>query len=113
MERRKHPRIQVQWLISFFVSRISLKGGRISGAGIVRNLSMEGCRVGSDTRVYPGVQMELRLYLPEDVVPVDVDRAEVRWAKGLVFGLEFIRIAPEEQERLRHFVNNFKVIPSR
>ncbi len=79
---------------------------------------MEGCKVeqalcDSGTRVYPGVQIELRLYLSNDLVPVEVDRAEVRWAKGRVFGLEFIRIAPEEQERLRHFVNNFKVIPSR
>ncbi len=105
MEWRKHPRIQVRWLISFFAGPISLKECRISGADTVRNLSMGGCQFESDTRLYPGVQMELRLYLPEDVVPVDVDRAEVRWAEGRVFGLEFIRIRPEEQARLSRFID--------
>ncbi len=110
MERRKHPRIRVHWLISFFEGRSSLKKGRISGAGTVRNLSMEGCKVeqalcDSGTRVYPGVQIELRLYLSDHVVPVEVDRAEVRWVKGQMFGLEFVRIAPEEQARLRHFLS--------
>ena len=56
--------------------------------------------------------MELRLYMPDDVMPMEVHQAMVRWSKGMEFGLEFLRIAPEGQERLRHFVNNLEAIPS-
>ncbi len=113
MERRQHPRIQVQWRISFFVGPSSLKEGRTSGAGTASDLSVRGCRVLSDTRVYSGMQMELRLYRPDDLMPMEVHQALVRWSKGREFGLQFLRIAPEEEQRLRHFVSNLKVIPSR
>ncbi len=113
MERRKHPRIQVQWRISFFVGPSSLKEGRISGAGTASDLSVRGCRVLSDTRVYSGMQMELRLYMPDDLMPMEVHQAMVRWSQGREFGLQFLRIAPEEEQRLRRFVNNFEMIPSR
>ncbi len=83
MERRKHPRIQVQWRISFFVGPSSLKEDRFSGAGTASDLSVRGCKVLGDTRVYLGMLMELR------------------------------RIEPEEEERLRRFANNFEMTPSR
>ena len=113
MERRKHPRIQVQWRISFFVGPSSLKEGRISGAGTASDLSVRGCRVVSDTRVYSGMQMELRLYMPDDLMPMEVHQAMVRWSQGREFGLRFLRIGPEEEQRLRPFVDSLKLIPSR
>ena len=57
--------------------------------------------------------MELRLYRPGDLMPMEVHQAMVRWSKGREFGLQFLRIAPEEEQRLRHFVSNLKVMRSR
>ncbi len=113
MERRKHPRIQVQWRISFFVGPSSLKEDRFSGAGTASDLSVRGCRILSDTTVYSGMQMELRLYMPDDLRPMEVHQAMVRWSKGREFGLQFLRIEPKEEERLRRFASNFEMIPSR
>ncbi len=69
------------------------------------DLAVGGCTVVSDTRLSPGVQMELRLYLPEDIMPVDVDQAVVRWTKGRKFKLEFISMQSEAQERLHRLVD--------
>ncbi len=105
MERRKHPRVQVEWLISFFAGPVSCKG-RISGAGTVRNLSVGGCKVVTDTRVNPGMHLELHLYLPDHAMPVEIDLAAIRWSTGREVGLEFISIRPEEEARLQRFVNS-------
>ncbi len=104
MERLESQGFPVRWLISFLISPVASEDGRISGSGVARDLAVGGCTVVSDTRVSPGVQMELRLYLPEEVMPVDVDRAVVRRAKGRKFRLEFITVHPEARERLHRFV---------
>ncbi len=105
MERLESHGFPVRWLISFLISPVASEDGRISGSGMASDLAVGGCTVVSDTRVSPGVQMELRLYLPEDIMPVDVDRAVVRWAKGRKFRIEFISMQSEAQERLHRLVD--------
>lgn len=105
MERRKSQGFPVRWLISSLIGPSAFEDGRISGSGVARDLAVGGCTVVSDTRVSPGVQMELRLYLPEEVMPVDVDRAVVRRAKGREFRVEFVTMHPEAQERLHRVVD--------
>jgi len=105
MEIRKSQGFPVRWLISFLISPIASEDGRISGSGMASDLAVGGCTVVSDTRVSPGMQMELRLYLPEDIMPVDVDRAVVRWAKGREFRIEFVTMQSEAQERLHRLVD--------
>ncbi len=68
---------------------------------------MGGCKVGSDKYV-SGIMdrcMEVRIHLPVHYDPLEVEQAVVRWLRGRKFGLEFIRMRPEEQERLRQFLN--------
>ncbi len=55
-----------------------------------------------------GVPVEVRLYLPDEAMPVDVDRAVVRWAIGREFELEFLRIGPEAQARLGRFLSTLE-----
>ncbi len=108
MERLESRGFPVRWLISFLISPVASEDGRISGSGMASDLAMGGWTVVSDTRVSPGMQMELRLYLPEEVMPVDVDRAVVRWTKGRKFKLEFISMQSEAQERLHRFVGTLQ-----
>ena len=68
---------------------------------------MRGCTVVSDKYV-SGVmdrRVEVRIHLPVHYDPLEVKQAVVRWWMGREFGLEFIRMRPEEQERLRQFLN--------
>ena len=106
MERRKHPRYR-------FLCEILFPGKEESVAGTVTDLSMGGCKVGSPTPVDTGTYIEMRIYImdaPE--FPLKVDQAVVRWAKEQEFGVEFISMRPEEEERLRRFVSTLETRPS-
>ncbi len=106
MEHRKHPRCQFQCEISF-------PGKLEYVAGTVTDLSMGGCKVGSPTPVDTGTYLELRIYFTrESKFPMKVDLAKVCWAMERAFGLEFIRMQPEEQARLRRVVATLETRPS-
>jgi hypothetical protein len=44
------------------------------------------------------------MLLREREDPVQVDLAAVRWSVATRFGVEFIKMRPEERERLKKFV---------
>ena len=105
MELRQSPRFAVHCPIAY-------AGGNLAGVGIVSNLSTGGCKIGSSTHVDTGANLELRIYLtgaPE--FPMKVDQAVVRWAQEQEFGVEFITVRPEEQERLHRFVTSLGAGP--
>lgn len=101
MNRRKHVRFHVEL-------RCSFAGDQFTGEGTVLDLSMEGCRVRSDTPVLKGVYMEVFITLLGQIPPLPIELAVVRWSPGSVFGLEFIRIADGHQTRLRHYVQDLE-----
>ncbi len=73
---------------------------------------MGGCQVDTKASVYIGMYLSLRIYLPGQETPLKVDQAAVRWAKEQEFGLEFISMRPEEEERLHHLVATLETGPS-
>jgi len=87
-------------------------GGYLVGEGTVRNVSTGGWRVDSEQPVLRGNYFALRVLLPDQAVPMKVGLAAVRWSSGQAFGLEFLRMQPEEQDRLRHFVSTLETGPS-
>lgn len=101
MNRRKHVRFQVELRCAFM-------GDQFAGEGTVLDLSMEGCRVRSDTPVLTGVYMEVFITLLGQIPPLPIELAVVRWSPGAVFGLEFIRITDRHQARLRHYVQDLE-----
>jgi hypothetical protein len=103
MNRRKHVRFHVEL-------RCSFAGDQFAGEGTVLDLSMEGCRVRSDTPVLTGVYMEVFLTLLGQIPPLPIELAVVRWSPGSVFGLEFIRITDRHQARLRRYVQDLEQV---
>ncbi len=83
-------------------------GGYLVGEGTVHNISTGGWNVDSDQPVERGHYFGLRVVLPDQAVPLKVDLAAVRWSSGREFGLEFIRMQPEQQVRLRRFVGTLE-----
>jgi hypothetical protein len=67
-------------------------------------LSAEGCAITSETVADAAVYLQLTMQLREREEPVQVDLAAVRWVSATRFGVEFIKIRPEEGERLKRFV---------
>ncbi len=98
MEGRKHTRFAVQLPVSF-------RGDQLSDRGTILNLSAEGCAIMSETVAGVAVYLQLTMQLREREEPVQIDLAAVRWVSATRFGVEFIKIRPEEGERLKQFVN--------
>jgi hypothetical protein len=67
-------------------------------------LSEEGCAITSETVADAAAYLQLTMQLREREEPVQVDLAAVRWSVATRFGVEFIKIRPEEEERLKKFV---------
>ena len=97
MEGRKHTRFAVQLPVSF-------SGDQLSHGGTILNLSAEGCAITSESVAGAPVYLQLTMQLREREEPVQVDLAAVRWSVATRFGVEFIKIRPEEGERLKKFV---------
>ena len=97
MEGRKHTRFAVQLPVSF-------REDQLSHGGTILNLSAEGCAITSEAVVGVAVYLQLTMQLRAREEPVQVDLAAVRWSSVTRFGVEFIKIRPEEGERLKKFV---------
>jgi hypothetical protein len=97
MEGRKHTRFAVQLPVLF-------NGDQLSDGGTILNVSAEGCAIMSDAVTGAGLYLQLAMRLREREEPVQIDLAAVRWVSARRFGVEFIKICPEEGERLKQFV---------
>lgn len=96
MERRQHPRYEVQLPVSF--------DGDRKGSGTIHDLSVSGCLVISPTRVEQGDSLDLWLSLPQELAPILIKGAEVRWAADQRFGVCFPTLGPQEQLRLSEYL---------
>lgn len=102
-ERRKYERIRVQFKVT-----LSLTRGQNLGEGVLLNLSEGGCAIKSAGKVTEGVHVQLKIYPPQETLPIVVDSAAVRWVKGSEFGAEFQSVRVQEMERLRRFLEQQK-----
>lgn len=80
-----------------------------AGEGLVQDLSLGGCRVESTTPVPLGTELELRIAVPQELTPVAVDRAVVRWATDREFGVAFLFLRSPEQQRLHDLVRELEI----
>ena len=98
IEMRGQTRLRVQFRV-LFSTGVSMVGGE----GFLQDLSHYGCRMESETSLQPGTELELCFfYGSREDVPIRVELATVRWAKGQEFGVKFLRVQSQEEARLRH-----------
>lgn len=99
MEQRQHPRFRTQL-------RVVFSGPNILADGQVTDLALGGCAVESATRITPGMPLALRLSLPGESIPLEVNLAVVRWAEEAKCGMQFLVVPTESQQRLGLFLSN-------
>ena len=97
MEKRKCPRFPVMLPTVFF--------GERAGGGMVVDVSLEGCRIRSAVPMQKGDYVQIRIDLIGDTLTGDL--AVVRWSRTDEFGIELIRMAPDQQARLHGFLERF------
>ncbi|MCS6294113.1 MAG: PilZ domain-containing protein [Nitrospira sp.] len=86
-------------------------GENMCGEGRVIDVSLPGCLMESPELVKVGDYMRLRLFLPDQVAPLNVPLAVVRRVDGSFIGLEFIRSSDEDQARLTRYVRRSFTVP--
>jgi len=97
IEKRQQPRFTSQF-------RSTLSGGQGEGQGRTLDLSAGGCMIETDLPVGVGTSFECRIYVPGLDWPLRIDEAQVRWVKGNTFGIQFTKIQPDEEIKLKQVI---------
>ena len=93
-EQRNFKRVLVRFAIAF-------AGSHKKGKGIAVDLSLGGCMIETDTPLPVDTLLELKLFVAEHEMPVEV-AASVRWSDGHRMGIKFLRI--RDLDRFRKFL---------
>jgi hypothetical protein len=96
---RTYHRIPVRCVLYYM-------GGEFLGKGTVMNLSRNGFRVLGDHQVVPGMELVVRLSLPDKDEPVEIQRVVVRWVRVLLFGAKVMTMSPEGADRIGNFLSS-------
>ncbi len=96
-EKREQPRFTSQF-------RSTISGGPGEGQGRTLDLSAGGCMIETDLPVVVGASFECRIYVPGLDWPLRIDEAQVRWVKGNTFGIQFMKIHPDEEAKLKQVI---------
>jgi len=97
MEKRKQPRFTSQF-------RSTFSGGQRDGQGRTLDLSTGGCRIETDFPVIVGASFECRIYIPGLDWPLRIEEGQVRWVKAGTFGIQFMKIHPDEEVKLKQVI---------
>ena len=85
-------------------SHVLFSGETVKGEGRLDNLSLEGAAILSDIAIARGEYLTLKVTFPTQAAAIEVELAPVRWVTAGSFGVEFIRIAPGSQHRLKEYL---------
>ncbi|MEO5631172.1 MAG: PilZ domain-containing protein [Nitrospiraceae bacterium] len=96
-EKRQQPRFTSQF-------RSTISGGQGEGQGRTVDLSTGGCMIETDLPIIVGTSFECRIYVPGLDWPLRIDEAQVRWVKANTFGIQFMKIQPAEEAKLKQVI---------
>ena len=104
MEQRRHERVRVEY-------PAALSGSSYRAKGTIFNLSISGCRVRTPFMVKEDDCLGVLIDIPKYDRPLYVSLAEVRWSDGEDFGMEFIQMEMEDQQRLGETIRGIEAAP--
>ena len=70
------------------------------GEGILTNLSLMGCSVLCDREVLCGSDLRVSVMLPNQTRALSIELGTIKWVRGHLFGVEFLRLPLEARQRL-------------
>lgn len=97
MDYREHKRKKADLVITFM-------GEHGGGQGTVADLSPAGCGVLTDCQVPVGSFLEVQIQPSGGAGAIKIDVAVVRYCLPNRFGLDFLRMAPGEDQKLKRLV---------
>jgi len=100
-DKREYERLAMNFPISFV-------GENTSGAGAVFDISINGCGFATDVELRAESIMRLALQISDELEPVTIDAAVVRYVQRGRTGVEFLRVQPVDLERLQMFIRGLR-----
>lgn len=100
-DRREYERLAMNFAISFV-------GENIDGAGVVSDISMNGCAFLTNVQLTEKSIVRLALRISKELQPVDIEAAVVRHVREGHVGVEFLRVQQVERERLQLFIRGLR-----
>lgn len=97
MKLRQFVRVLVQ-------CPVECMGDDFFAEGMVINLSMGGLTITCDQQPTPGMSVKMRVFLPDDEVPLTVQQAIVAWSKPGQFGVKALSMGESGKKRLNDFI---------
>lgn len=70
----------------------------------VRDLSLNGFRLQTDIALALGSMVMVRIWIPGETQPIDIDQAVVRWASHAEVGLQVVAISTGADFQLARYV---------
>lgn len=99
MQHRCSPRTYVRY-------QASVQTDNRLGEGTLFDLSSTGCRIQSTISLAPGTYLVLSIDAPEIENPLGIEVSIVRWSKDDQVGIEFLRYAHGDRERVTSLVEH-------
>lgn len=103
MRLRNSPRRYVRYSVS-----VQTDNGVAEGT--LFDLSATGCRMQSTVALTPGSYLALHIEAPEVDTPLAVEVSIVRWHKDNQIGIEFLRYAQGDRERVTNLIEGREVV---
>jgi hypothetical protein len=100
-DRREYERLAMNFPISFV-------GQNIDGAGIVSDISINGCAFVTDVQLSEKSIVRLALQISDELRTVDIEAAVVRHVRQGHVGMEFLRVQQAERQRLQLFIRGLR-----
>jgi hypothetical protein len=102
MQPRCSPRTHVRY-------QASVQTDNHVGEGTLFDLSSTGCRIQSTISLVPGNYLALSIEAPEVDNPLGIEVSIVRWSKDDQVGIEFLRYAHGDRERVTNLVEHLTI----
>jgi c-di-GMP-binding flagellar brake protein YcgR len=100
--KREYNRISVRYQMLLSSAR---KDDQIQcEEGTLVDISIRGCAIKSNVALHKGTILRLHIRPTDQEPPIEIDIAAVRTVTGRRMGLEFVKIRPEEESRLRRLL---------
>lgn len=81
-------------------------GAPFVGEGALTDLSASGCAIACDRTVLSGSYVRLNVLMPDPSPSLAIELGKIRWVRGHVFGVEFIRLPIMARQQLDRVIWN-------
>jgi c-di-GMP-binding flagellar brake protein YcgR len=100
--KREYDRVPAQYPVTLYPASAQKQGEEIQGTTV--NLSITGGLIETNAQVPQGTSVRLKIHSAALASPIEVEGAMVRAVLENRLALEFFKIAPEEEQRFRVFM---------